>query len=79
MRDGVSVEPQSIISLKDRLTNRLRRFAQQTGFASADEASCRSGVKIFLLPKTATQSLRNTHKSTFAAPNSLIVPASFDA
>jgi hypothetical protein len=32
MRDGVCVEPQSIVALKERLTNRLRRFVQQTGF-----------------------------------------------
>jgi len=49
--------------------NRRRRFSRKTGFGEHEEAQSRSARKIFFLPKSETQSPRNTPSAGLDKPD----------
>jgi hypothetical protein len=51
MGGGVCIERQSIVSFKERPTNRPRRFAQQTGFGECRWGAMLAGRENFFIAK----------------------------
>jgi hypothetical protein len=54
---------------KPQLPNRRRRFSRKTGFGEHEEAQSRQARKIYFLPKTKTQSPRNTLSAGLDEPH----------